>query len=117
LTFFKYSGRTDLADLIPQIIGHVAAAMGYNNKLDFLTEHISFVFGEWITTLKKSIESFPIQLFGFKPHKPGDLKAFLEKYISIILPKIIFLLEKPNLEFVAKTLQKEISVIITYVIL
>jgi hypothetical protein len=139
LFIFAVQQPTDRTTLIPLILDNISKSLRYSSRLVWLEEHLSWLIGEWIKTKRFSILQFPIYLFGFgdqtqapstdgnslqieqnvsiksKEHnKEFQFAKFFDRYQSIIIPKLVFFLDKETLEHVAKVMDKPLELLLRY---
>ncbi|KAL6075751.1 non-specific serine/threonine protein kinase [Balamuthia mandrillaris] len=92
---------TRMQSLISFVIDSMASRLGYLSSKAFVEDHLSFLLGQWVSK-KLKLQSFPIDLCG-----SVNLVEFLKQYVGLLLPKLVFLMDKDNMLFVASLLCRD----------
>lgn len=92
------SSHEEIPDLVAFIIEHIRVSLSYPSTKNLLTDHLSFLLGRWCES-KLPLERFPIRLLN-----EDSFTTFLNHYASILLPKLVYLTDRENIELVAQHL-------------
>lgn len=85
----------EMADLVSFIIEHIAETLAYDSRQSLLADHLSYLLGRWCEA-KFSLDIFPINLLN-----KINFTDFLRHYAEILLPKLVYLTDRENIELVA----------------
>jgi hypothetical protein len=88
----------EMSDLVAYIIEHIALTLSYPSSQSLLSDHLPFLLGRWCEA------KFPLHLFPIHLLNEASLKDFLSHFAAILLPKLVYLTDRDNLELVAQQL-------------